>query len=133
MISHEKRIMGSYGFGSLGKEYSFNFISIYELRNSSLHFLSKYPIKTGFFCMVGLLLETVLCLYGKNSFYFLGMILFSILLELTTMFTSALFPIPLDIDNWLSYLIGIILGFLVWSLLQKTAVKLLNKRGFLSI
>lgn len=116
---NHKRIVGVYQFGFYGKPCFVNLIPIYELRNSDVVFLSRYLIKIGFFSLVGIILELVLYLNKKNSYYFLLMLSISIFMELLVIFTSGLVIIPLDIDNWISYFIGIVLGFFVWNILKK--------------
>ena len=116
---NHKRIMGIYRFGFHGKPYSVNLIPIYELRNSDIRFLLRYLIKIVFFGFIGMIVESVLYLHKRNFCYFYVMFGISLFMELLAIFTSGWFIIPLDIDTWISYFIGIVLGFFVWNILKK--------------
>ena len=96
-----------------------NLIPIYELRNSDIRFLLRYLIKIVFFGFIGMIVESVLYLHKRNFCYFYVMFGISLFMELLAIFTSGWFIIPLDIDNWISYFIGIVLGFFVWNILKK--------------
>ena len=122
LIYNHRRIFGCYQFGFHNKQIDFELLSVLEFDVIFMRFFPKPLIKIAFFCVLGVLLLSVLSLYGGNikRRYCIGGISLILFIETLVAFTTGdTVGACIDINNHILYLAGLVLGYPSWLIAKK--------------